>query len=613
MQDSNQPSAFDELAKTLNKDERDQMLSQVHKDFLIDNNSSVVPHDMLHLSGLSQSTSKKTSDFTPMEQEMLRNELRKIGVFLRFILILKSVFTQRSLAQTYSEHKLKMLRQVVSARGSFINFENKSISSRFVSEISRIHSLIAPVRTVHLHVWQNSEVLNALITEMLGKGKIASVKTKPTDFVDFNQLLHLFTQSSDEDFVKHSIAKAQRDYFNSIPSSVFREISEKLFPFYVLCSLLTYPFRDLLILLGASDTENADPESGPAKQVPIMPVLNSLEEFYSILLSITFLNFEKSMTETFLKEALFSQFGEKNEDALNLAVHKNLVKLDELLSYIRNFLTRVPLPEIFCYFRGNPFYKVQPNSVKLNVKNFYIKSSRILISTMMSDTLQEIRLAYVSKSMEKLFHDKPLVPLKNYIEINDKVWDSLHLHSFAYAKGMLVTSNFLNFDYAEKITVFRNVLGNSVFAKIPGLQTKFGEYCANLEFLRSQIQDFDESLSPSSEQGKTFIHIQTNLTDNFQQARLVQAFVDHKDFEAHALLMNIVETLYGFVKFLNEKILGNSIESVQTQLAGVYHQLDRNRSLRVILEEWSNGLHSFAFMLRELIEHERTARETNIN
>ena len=611
MQDLNQPSStFDELAKTLNREERQQMLNQVHKDFLNDNQASISPKDILnpHAGGSSKRNSEGIS-FTPLEQEMLRNELKKMSWILRFLLIIKGIFTQKSLAQLYSEHKLKLLRQVIISRGNFINFDTKSIGSRFVSEIVRIHTLVSPIKTLHLDVWHNSEILNALITNLLIRSKsVAVIKTKPTDFVDFNQLLHLFTKSSDEDSVKQAVAKAQRDYFNTIPSSVFKDISDKLLPFYALYFLMTYPFRDLLILLGATDNDSVDSNFHGVKPVPVAPVLGSLEEFFSILLSVAYMNYDRATTEVFLREALRKQFRENDTDGLDKLVYQNIVALDEMLNHVRNFLTRVPLSEIFCYFHNNPFYKVQPNVVRLSVKNFYIKSSSVLISGMMTNTLQEIRMAYVNKSIEQLFHDRELVPLKYYVPVNDRIWDSLHLKSFIYAKAMMLASNFLNFDYTEKIGVFKNVLGTNVFSKIPGLQAKFHEFCSNIDLLKNQVHDFDESLSKDSEQGKSFIHIQTNLADNFQQARLVQAFVDHKDFEAHALLMNLVETLDNFVRFTKQKILENTSEAVQTQLAGVYQQIDRNRSLRIVLEEWGHHIHTFSFMLRELVEHERTAR-----
>ncbi len=609
MQEQNQTSStFDELAKTLNREERQQMLNQVHKDFLNDNQASITPKNILNT---QTRISKRDVDipFTPLEQEMLRNELKKMSWVLRLFLVIKGIFTQKSLAQLYSEYKLKLLRQVITSRGSFINFDTKSIGNRFVSEIVRIHTLVSPIKALHLDVWHNSEILNSLITSLLAHSKNVSViKTKPTDFLDFNQLLHLFTKSSDEAAVKQAVAKAQRDYFNTIPSSVFKDISDKLLPFYALYFLMTYPFRDLLILLGASDNDNVESSFQGAKPVPVLPVLASLEEFYSILLSIAYMNYDRPITELFLREALRKQFRENDSEGLSKVIYQNVVALDEMLNHIRNFLTRVPLPEIFCYFRNNPFYKVEPNTVKLNVKNFYIKSSTVLISSMMVDTLQEIRMAYVNNSIEQLFSNRELVPLKYYIPVNDRIWDSLHLKSFIYAKAMMLASNFLNFDYTEKIGIFKNVLSTNIFSKIPGLQAKFHEFCSNIDLLKNQIHDFDESLSKDSEQGKNFLHIQTNLADNFQQARLVQAFVDHKDFEAHALLMNLVETLDNFVRFTKQKILENTSESVQTQLAGVYQQIDRNRSLRLVLEEWNQHIHTFSFMLRELVEHERTAR-----
>ncbi|MGL4525304.1 MAG: DUF5312 family protein [Spirochaetia bacterium] len=602
MQESS--SVFDELAKELSKDEREQILSQVNKDFLKDNNTSTGP------SRLFDTETSPGKSALNINQQAIKNDLREINYFLRLLLVLKSIFTRKTLAEVYIDYKLKSMKGYIQAKGGFINFDNATIGPKLAAEAHKLYTMVLPIRNPHLSIWHNSEILNHVITSLLKLHKSVPVfKTAPTDFIGFSELLHLFIHTSDENAVKQAVLKAQRDYFNTIPSFVFRDISEQLLPYYALCSLLNYPSREMLILMGITEAAHGENAMANYKPALIDPVLPAIEEFYSILVSISMINFDKKMSEFFLKEALSHKSFDQPADNINKLVAQNISKIEELVSAVRGFLARVPMQEILAFFHRDPFYKPIDHVVKLTIKNFYIKSSAVLIGGMLSNTLQSLRLAYVNNSIDTLFKDTTLTPLKYYKqEEGNKVWSSVGLHSFIYAKAMMLCFNFLEKDYADRIANIRNVLMMQILAKVPGVQAKFQEFATNVENLKIEITIFDEKLSPSSEQGKNFGHIQTNLAENLNQVRLVQAFIDHKDAEASKLLTEVSELLAHFVKFIREKIIDTTVEAIQTQLASVYVEVDRSKPLRAILEEFVTHMYTFSFTLQELLTHEKIAR-----
>jgi hypothetical protein len=264
----------------------------------------------------------------------------------------------------------------------------------------------------------------------------------------------------------------------------------------------------------------------------------------------------------------------------------------------------MPLAELIKFFRKDPYYRLTVYLPVLDLKGFYSSSLRLRVFAQIDENMYLIRKRVVEKKISTVFHDHTILPFQYYTKnvlIDDNTGE---LPVFSHVRSLNLLFNYIEWFYKEHIREIVQVIGRVILAQNRISQNRLLNTAGALEDLQDKIRSFDLSLSPEKEDGKQLKRLKFNLSSDLTHQKLYRTMVIQKDREARILMEKGIEVFLELKKVF-EELVATPLESISSQLKGLYYAKDNNKSFEDILVDRIARISSFCNLINQIIEIER--------
>ncbi|MCL2519547.1 MAG: DUF5312 domain-containing protein [Spirochaetaceae bacterium] len=589
-------NSFDNLVKDISVEERKDLSEKIGESLSL--SEPVIPKAFYCDKAIVSNTSQAAEI-----NRFLRQEYAKFRFFKRLAIGFQVTFLKKDKQLMIMQAVLDNLRRHIEEGGYFVDFDSNNFTAKFAKELYQLSNLCRPLRAAFIKIWRDNATLNLVLSNFLQSSKEESLNRFTVyTFATNEQLLEAYSKSNDINDVRKVILRGIKNYTDSIPESHFKTIRKNILPFYYVQRLITFNYNDIFALFGTKVSginENEHPHFNPA---PISMAFNNVIKFNYYLVMATNLQFTKEIASTLFR-AYFVSEGYP-EDELHTLIEEKIKQLDTLSKGIAKFNGRVYLNDIIAYYQSNPLYKTVIEPVRLDLKQFYNNSLKLMVFDNFNDIIQELRLAFIDQEVVTIFKNKPLTTLNYYVSLNDENWPKDKYPQFKHGKSLMLMYNFLKDWYKSNLLIVTNLISATVLAKAPALQGKINEFKIKFSAVEDKIKRFDNSLAPETEAGQSLTTFKRDINEGTASPKLFRAFINQRDTEAYELFLEALAIFDEFSRFTVAKVTKSPTESVRMALTGFYAGLSREFPLGEVINNNLTTINNFTQMCKELIAYE---------
>ncbi|RKX88550.1 MAG: hypothetical protein DRP59_12135, partial [Spirochaetes bacterium] len=494
----------------------------------------------------------------------------------RFFLWIQSKFTGKSVEELLLAGKLLRIKKKIKKKHSGLTgFETRNLTPHFAEMVYDLYKSTVPVRNLFRMIWQDDTAIETFfmdaVEEAVGE-RILDLE----DVASFDSIIGAFGKAGKKEDVKRLVMEKLDDYIDSLAGNIFKQLEMDLLPLYRLRELVLFPYVQFFQQFGYTLLDTPYTEKPQFKNASAVLCLNDLERLDFAVYSASKLerrvNFNSGMLDR-LGAISGSEADENNE---HLSSDMELV-----IQKAKWFYDKIPLSDLIRYFKKNPFIKMIFYIPEVNLKTFYRTSLNVRMIKRIDERLAEIQKKYIAHEIETLFAGKHYVKFQNYREYSSIDYEKLGVSSFRNIEPLSLIYNFIQCYYrGSAIQSIVRVLERGVLAQNRLMRDNMLQYASVIEDIAERIRDFDNSLSPDSEEGKVFHKLRFSMTKDISQQKVFKKIVVQKDREAKNLCEAGMDALTGLKRVLGE-INRSTNDAVTEQLK--QHYLINNKP--VVLQD----------------------------
>jgi hypothetical protein len=580
------------------------------------------------------SLSLKQTDDRVVEREGVADEDRKavisreidtMSLWRRIRFFFRRLFSPKGEEQTYIDFRLAELRR--RARSTYPGLspmEHHSVSCSIAEEVWKLYKVAYPVIPVFLDLWRGGTYLQGSIEHLLAQ-KIPGARTDLYDFVTLEEMQDAYLENEMKSDVREIVVERLELYLADIPDELLAKLEEGLLPFYYLKSVSLFDYNDLFSVFGFDPGLVPPDETPPFRDAPTSAAIPGVERLYHALHAASrlpedfYVHVEtleryfqlkehdggegepEVRTEELVIDRADEADGaeEPSETGPNFFHIQEVRKaLKELRDAATNLLDRVPFADMIRYYTRDPWTKVIGYVPKVRLREFYTSYLTIRLLTQLDERFGEVRKGVVERMTQELFGGIP--PAFEYYRTGVQSAPEKHsLPSLAFMKSLAVAYNFLRFIYRGRMQEMVRILSRVLPVRQRDSSSDLVVHVAGVEQVLADLEEFDESFSPDSEDGKAFYRVRYGVEKDPTLVRSYRNMVNQRDREAQTLLGSSIEHLRGL-----NRVFGNIQRGLTDQLRERYaaadHRVNALDGLDRLLESYREKLDRFDRLIRQV-------------
>ncbi|HOV15174.1 MAG TPA: DUF5312 family protein, partial [Spirochaetota bacterium] len=251
---------------------------------------------------------------------------------------------------------------------------------------------------------------------------------------------------------------------------------------------------------------------------------------------------------------------------------EEILKFKDIFQQIIVIKEKLPLKEIFQYFKKDLLYKVKPVKIKIDFIDIYKEYKKTVVNAMWEDFYEKIRITNLTQMLNGLFKTEYSYDiLGNFtIELKNKI-EKLSALKVRNIHAINFISDFIRNIYKPKIEVIINkILIDGVFKKDTDKSNLSVAYYTLTNYF-DKIKEFDLKFDEEKDLGKKIsITLKRIATDNAFKASLINLVTDINEesskivFEANECFQLIQTFLKNVIDVNNPKIIPiNNLDRVK--------------------------------------------------
>ncbi len=602
---------MEKLARSLTEKERKQFLKQIHSSLRDDAEDQV----KLDRMGTDQEEIKVR----------LRQDIRKMSPFRYILLLIKKIFSGKTIEQHVLEYKLHRLKRIVRHKQpGMVSFETRTIKPLLAEKVFELFVATIPLRSFFEKLWkEESEIGNfhQLVFNIIEKQIGVEIKNS-YDLIPLEEMVKLYRSNGSKDVIIDEIYQRLDSYIESIDKKHFQKIEEILSPFYHLRDLVMFPFTRFFGMFHGTIRPD-DPEYQPLFQkTSAVALLDEIEELYYAMynasqttLSRNFNkgvvqeifntlypetehksnydteqeakpvnNGEESDPEENLQEDLQEAEDEQNDGAVTTDTEYFIDDLEKVIEKSKELMNSVPLPQIIRALKEDPYYRLVVYIPRIDAIGFYRTMKKLSIRGDMVERISEVRKEALAQERTELFRNVKMRALHFYRSYSSIDYEKVGVSPFRYYQAMLVMYNFLSTFYRGNIQKILQLLDNMISEQDRITRERLLKHTSACEDVVYKISELDDSLSPDQDEGKKFQKLRFENTVDTVQQRIYQAIVIKKDREALELLNTGRESVRG-IRLLFQDFLQNREPQIQANMEKRYLLQGQALTLKEVLKQ----------------------------
>jgi hypothetical protein len=261
-------------------------------------------------------------------------------------------------------------------------------------------------------------------------------------------------------------------------------------------------------------------------------------------------------------------------------------------------LERIPFGDLIRYYTRDPWTRIIGHVPKVRLRDFYTSYLTIHLLTQLDERFSVVRKGVVDRMSQELFGGTP--PTFEYYRPGvQSAPDAQSLPIMGFMRSLAVAYNFLRFLYRGRMQEMVRILSRVLPVRQRDSSSDLVVHVAGIEECLSDLEEFDNSFSPDSEDGKAFYRLRYGVEKDPTLQRSYRNLVQQRDREAQNLLGSVIEHLRGL-----NRVFGNVQRGLTDQLRERYatadHRVNALDGLDRLLETYRDKLDRFDRLIRQV-------------
>ena len=588
-------STFRDLALALSDDERRSLLHRIQ-------------------SSLNLRTGQEEHPFGTAvtdrgRPEVIAREISEMGIWERLRFFFRRLLSTKSDDQTYVEFRLSSLRRRArSVCPDLHPIEHHSVSAAIPRLTWELYRVAYPVIPLFLDFWKGGNYLQEAVEYLLSQ-RIPAARSSLYDFVSLDELQGSFMSNELKGEVRRFVMDRLESYLNDIPDELFQQLEEGLLPFYYLKQIALFDFSEFFGIFGFDPGIAPPEEVPPFRDSPTPAALPSIESLYYGLHSAGKLDpgfyFHTEILDRYLEmkererkaEESDENSAQREEEAEHAYQHRRL-QLQELRDQIhalhkaaRTLSRAVPFADLIRYYTRDPWLRIKPYLPRLKLSEFYRSFLMINVLGELDRRFPEIRKGVVERMAQDLFGGDP--PPMTYFRYGVQLTpEAAGLPGFTHIRSLTITYNFLRFVYRGRMQEMVRILSRILPVRQRDSSSDLIVHVSGAEESLADIEDFDLSFSPESEDGKGYYRVRYAVEKDVTMQRSYRNIIQQRDREAAALVDRTMEHVQGLARVFDT--IGRSLtDQIRERYASADSRVNSLDGLDQLLEKQRNKLEKF--------------------
>lgn len=604
-------TTFRDLALALSEDERRTLLNRISKS--------------LDFKPRRDADAFKSVVTERSRGEVIGRELRQMGFWDRLRFFIRKLLSTHGDEATYVEFRLAALRRRArSVCPDLHPIEHHSMSAAIPTLAWELYRAAYPVIPLFLDFWKGGNYLQESVEYLLSQ-RIPSARSDLYDLTTLDRLQDVFLASELKGDVRSHVMERLDQYLKDIPDELFRHLEEGLVPFYYLRQICLFDFNEFFGVFGFDPGIAPPEETPPFRDAPTSAALPVVEALYYGLHSAGKLEegfyFHTEILDRYLemKEAEESRPGREErgddpaersgedpvDEADEHAYQRRRVHLQEMRDEIHalhkaahTLSRRVPFADLIRFFTRDPWLRIKSYLPELKLREFYRSYLMIRVLSQLDQKFPEIRRGVVDKMVQELFEGAP--PPMTYFRPGVQITpERAGLPDFTHMRSVAVTFNFLRFVYRGRMQEMMRILSRILPVRQRDSSSDLIAHVSGVEEALADLEDFDESFSPDSEEGKAYYRVRYAVEKDVTMLRSFRNLVQQRDREAASLVDRTSEHVQGLIQVF-DSIHRGLTDQLRERYAASDHRVNSLDGLDQLLEAQRVKAEKFVSLIRQV-------------
>ena len=504
-------------------------------------------------------------------QTLMADEISGLSIWRRIVYFFRRLVSTKPDDQTYIEFRLSELRKRIrSVCPGLMPVEYHTVREEFARIVWDLYKAAYPLIPMFLDLWRSKEYLQQSVEHLLSQ-RIPAARSDLDDFVSMEELQSAFLEHEQKGDVRKLVVERLHLYLEEVPDDLFQHLEEGILPFYFLKGLCLFDYNAFFDVFGFDPGITPPEEMPPFREAPTSAVLPHIEQLYYGLYSAGRLErgfyVHSEMIDRYLELKERDGIGledadgssengdasERTESPSESAYQERRSQVQESSDYLSELLNegfrvgrRLPFVELMRFLRRDPYYRVSVYLPTLKLREFYHSYLMIRILSELDERFPEIRRGVVDRMVEEVFGGTP--PPFAYFRPGVQIASAkLGLPDFRHMRSLNLLYSFLRFVYRGRMQEMVRTLARVLPSRQRETAGDLLIHVSGTEATLADLEHFDESFSPDSEDGRAFYRIRYAVEKDVTLHRSYRNIVQQKDREARGLVDRGMEHLRGMI------------------------------------------------------------------
>jgi len=610
-----------DLALALSEDERRELLRKISRSLSLKNAEERPIYDR----NMAETE----------RHEIIATEIDRLSFWRRLRFLLRRIFTTKPHDQAFIEFRLaEMRRRIRAACPRMSPIEFHSMCAETAVATWELYKAAYPLIPMFLDLWRSGDYLQESIEFLLSQ-QIPAARNDLYDFTTVHELQDSFMKSELKADVRKLVVDRLNVYLEEIPDDLFGHLEEGVLPLYLMRPLCLLDYNRFFETFGF-DPGIAPPEGEPPfKSAPTSAALPLVEGLFYSLHSALRLEkgfyVHRDLLERYLELKEGREAEEEKSEGGGAAIvdpaapggeergsdggasesedgeRRGLVneicdQLAGLHAAANRLSARVPFAEIVRFYRKDPWHKIVAYMPRLRLRDFYQSYLRMRILSQLDERFPEVRAGAVSRMTEDLFGAAP-TPFEYFRPAVLTAPATLGLPVFRHIRSASVLHNFLRQVYRPRLQEMARLMSRVLPVRQRDSSSELVTHVAGIERAMADLDDFDSSFAPDSDDGKAFFRVRYGVEKDITLHRSYRNIVQQKDREVRT----IVDKAMGHLRGLRQ-VFATIQRALTDQLRQRYAEADTKVSavdgLDGLLDYYSEKLDLLDKLMKQTIAME---------
>ena len=586
-----------ELAHALSDTERKELLERIQRS--------------LSLAKKDQPTIFRTQVSAEYRQQMIQSGLQELGLFQRFNLWLRRVFSGKSEEEAYLDIKMADIGRNIET-GQLADTEARYARPNLAELIFRLYIRASPLIPFFQHLWGSEKNMREAIQYVLQQ-KIPNAKKTIHDFIKPEELESIFEASESKAGLRQELLARLNRYLDGIPAEVFSSIEDGLLPLYYLKEVCFFDFNSFFRFFQVELRAMNSLSVPEFKSAAVDRILEELEHLYYALHTA-----RKGVPGDHLHQELFDFYRKRKElgisqpgtslptngadgglaeptdlfmsppetaaplasppgvpnllagnadkkDAVVKAAndaHDEGLKgmrrdLKELKKEIEVCLDSTRLADIIRFFRMDPYYKFLAYVPSLNLRDFFYASTRMILMESLDTEFTALRKRVIDRLLKTVLKGskKDFENYKRFVSGSAKAG----LPGFRYVDSLNIIYSYIRTIFVVYVREMLRMLMKVLPARNRDSTGELTFHVNGVESLFEKLKIIDIVFAPENDEGKAVMRMRINMEKDVSQERSYRIYIAQKDKEFKVLLEEGIEHLRSLSETIDE-VLKHPVE-----------------------------------------------------